>query len=422
MLVAPGEAPGYFAETQAYDTEPLSLSEILRLDLHLGAGEEERAVKRSQQMTRSRGIAQTKEHVKWEKKDVVTKGVYKPWFFSRFARFWIPLGKPQCALDLKSISSAARSQSHRQPRNGKECDDDSSDKSGREEEVWVGCDGCSKWRKVPHGFSFDKSKSFFCHMLRDTTCVTPEEEWDDQEEFVDDADRVVDECGSSSTTPRNTHTNYCSQHHAQPQHDCGHPRRMSSCSSTERAAGKRKLVSPRAFGAHDRDDVSERWKRSRRTPIHDHDSCRDSLSRSPDEAPSQKPHRVGQTGVGGGLGMSRLDAVVRVLKATGKALHYDVITRQALQQGIIRFTGSQGTAGESMKAFLNKTIRENKSAAIMNMGKGVYGLKEWGRSGQSKEQQASPDALPGGASSKTSAAGVAPCSLPSRPLCSTLTI
>ena len=47
--------------------------------------------------------------------------------------------------------------------------------------------------------------------------------------------------------------------------------------------------------------------------------------------------------------MSRLDAVVRVLKATGRALHYDVITRQALQQGIIRFTGSQGTAGESMK-------------------------------------------------------------------------
>jgi hypothetical protein len=73
--------------------------------------------------------------------------------------------------------------------------------------------------------------------------------------------------------------------------------------------------------------------------------------------------------------MSRLDAVVRVLKATGKALHYNIITRQALQQGIIRFTGSQGTAGESMKAFLNKTIRENKTAAIVNMGKGVYGLK-----------------------------------------------
>jgi len=39
----------------------------------------------------------------------------------------------------------------------------------------------------------------------------------------------------------------------------------------------------------------------------------------------------------------------------------------------------------SAQAFLNKTIRENKSAAIMNMGKGVYGLKEWGRSGVAKE-------------------------------------
>lgn len=69
------------------------------------------------------------------------------------------------------------------------------------------------------------------------------------------------------------------------------------------------------------------------------------------------------------------------------------------------------------QAFLNKTIRENKSAAIMNMGKGVYGLKEWGRSGQSKEQHPSPNS-----SSKASAAGVAPCSLPSHPLCSTLPI
>jgi len=67
----------------------------------------------------------------------------------------------------------------------------------------------------------------------------------------------------------------------------------------------------------------------------------------------------------------------------------------------------------SWQAFLNKTIRENKSAAIMNMGKGVYGLKEWGRSGQSKElKQASPDDCPGPAartasssSSKSNAPG-----------------
>ena len=56
--------------------------------------------------------------------------------------------------------------------------------------------------------------------------------------------------------------------------------------------------------------------------------------------------------------------MVLVLRETGKAMHYDVITKLALQQGTIRFTGSQGTAGESMKAFLNKTIRENKSAGM----------------------------------------------------------
>ena len=73
--------------------------------------------------------------------------------------------------------------------------------------------------------------------------------------------------------------------------------------------------------------------------------------------------------------MSRLDAVVRVLEATGKALHYEIITQQALQQGIIRFTGSQGSAGESMRTFLNKTTRKNKTGAIVNMGKGFFGLK-----------------------------------------------
>jgi hypothetical protein len=50
-----------------------------------------------------------------------------------------------------------------------------------------------------------------------------------------------------------------------------------------------------------------------------------------------------------GPGVSRLDAVVRVLKATGKALHYRDLTRQGMRQGILRFKGSQGTAGESMK-------------------------------------------------------------------------
>ena len=97
-------------------------------------------------------------------------------------------------------------------------------------------------------------------------------------------------------------------------------------------------------------EMRERYKRARRAPVYDRDERRPAFSQSPpDDASAQRGNRGGSTGPGGGLGMSRLDAVVRVLKATGKALHYDIITRQALQQGIIRFTGSQGTAGESMK-------------------------------------------------------------------------
>jgi len=75
--------------------------------------------------------------------------------------------------------------------------------------------------------------------------------------------------------------------------------------------------------------------------------------------------------------MSRLEAVIRVLRSLKKVMHYEALTKQALRMGLIRFSGSQGTAGESMKAFLNKIIRENRSNSIVNLGKGVYGLKEW---------------------------------------------
>jgi len=75
--------------------------------------------------------------------------------------------------------------------------------------------------------------------------------------------------------------------------------------------------------------------------------------------------------------MSRLEAVIRVLRSAKKVMHYESLTKQALRMGLIRFSGSQGTAGESMKAFLNKIIRENRSNSIVNLGKGVYGLKEW---------------------------------------------
>ena len=58
-----------------------------------------------------------------------------------------------------------------------------SDEEEGGEPRWVGCDGCSKWRKVTAGFQFDHSKSFFCSMIESLTCDTPEEQWDEEEEF-----------------------------------------------------------------------------------------------------------------------------------------------------------------------------------------------------------------------------------------------
>ena len=74
---------------------------------------------------------------------------------------------------------------------------------------------------------------------------------------------------------------------------------------------------------------------------------------------------------------SRMNAVVHVLQVAGKALHYKMIARRGMQRGWIRFTGSRSTSSESLKAFLNKSIRQNKDCKIVNLGQGVYGLREW---------------------------------------------
>jgi hypothetical protein len=258
----PVPPPAYSGlDMEAYDTEPLPLSEVLRLDL--GADEEERAFQRSQQTTRSKGIAPPSKHFKWEMKDVVNKGVYKPWFFTRFARVWIPLGKPQCAMDLKSITSGVKSQPRPRAKRDKDYDDgDSSDKSGVDD-VWVGCDQCSKWRKVPRGFEFDRSKSFYCHMLAETTCETPEEEWDEEEEFIDDADLIVDSHGGRRSCDSMSVHSDSSQHESSSTRaydrnkalqDYWHSRDVASGMGSGRAAGKRRLVSPRMYGADDDDD------------------------------------------------------------------------------------------------------------------------------------------------------------------------
>ena len=58
---------------------------------------------------------------------------------------------------------------------------------------WVLCDGCEKWRKIPKGFKFDRSKNFFCNMIPKLTCDAKEESWEQNENdcrFID-ADWVL---------------------------------------------------------------------------------------------------------------------------------------------------------------------------------------------------------------------------------------
>jgi len=50
---------------------------------------------------------------------------------------------------------------------------------------------------VPGGFEVDKDKSFFCNMLKDITCATPEEEWGHDELSVDGEADLRDEGGGS---------------------------------------------------------------------------------------------------------------------------------------------------------------------------------------------------------------------------------
>jgi len=58
-------------------------------------------------------------------------------------------------------------------------------RSIHEEEEWVRCDSCSKWRKVPSNYHFHRNQNFFCHMIPLMTCDVQEEEWDEKESVAE---------------------------------------------------------------------------------------------------------------------------------------------------------------------------------------------------------------------------------------------
>lgn len=167
-----------------YDNDPVPVEELLReKDLH---------------DSHAQGFVLDQEHTMWTKRDLViaSSGLYKPWFFSRFAKGWIGISRQNALSDIRSIMGSGRDRNkeiaareREQRERESECqrgarskriltqDESCGEGSEEESETWVGCDECGKWRKVPDGVEIDAEKNFFCRMLPGCMCSTPEEDW-----------------------------------------------------------------------------------------------------------------------------------------------------------------------------------------------------------------------------------------------------
>jgi hypothetical protein len=280
---------------------------------------------------------------------------YRPWFHSRFAKASVALPRQAVFDDLRMISASA----HASGGNGL-----GARKPARKSqpETWVGCDACGKWRRLTAGASIDPDAVFVCSMLSSTACNDPEEDWDDDSQWVETSGNPA---GASTSSSRSRPPSVSPCNPAEAAAPASLPRSppRSPVRSVEGRTRKRRAEAEPAPGAAGQPAASRR-----RTSAHPSDES------SSDESGAARPGANGGTTAP----MSRLEAVIEVLGQARTPMHYDTITQQALRVGLIRFTGSQGTAGESMKAFLNKTIRENKCPSVVNLGKGVYGLRDWG--------------------------------------------
>mmetsp|Transcript_2442 Transcript_2442/g.5601 ORF Transcript_2442/g.5601 Transcript_2442/m.5601 type:complete len:536 (-) Transcript_2442:70-1677(-) len=296
---------------------------------------------------------------------------YRPWFHSRFAKASVALPRQACVEDLRMISgfTATHPEVHvshaRKPPPPRK----------PQPETWVGCDECGKWRRLAAGAMIDPSAAFVCTMLAGTTCDEAEEDWNDAAQWVETS-------GASASARASASSSTSRPPSVSPSH----------AEQTSRE-GPRSPLTPRSPTRSDR-------TRKRRSdadvpafappPARRRTSGVGSEDGSSDEAASAAAGRAALAAGTAPAPMSRLEAVIEVLGLARAPMHYDAITQQALKVGLIRFTGSQGTAGESMKAFLNKTIRENKCPSVVNLGKGVYGLRDWGLHDNSRASLPSP--------------------------------
>jgi hypothetical protein len=177
-------------ERHEYDSDPVPLEELLReRDQHDDSKTE------NSNLCKDCGM--------WTKRDLVvpSSGLYRPWFFSRFAKGWIGISRAHALSDIRCIlgsSSRPRNKDSncrereelegqtdkdrtcRSKRSYKPEDssDDTMESTDEDPETWVGCDECGKWRKIGD-LQIDTESSFFCSMLPGITCSTPEEAWNE---------------------------------------------------------------------------------------------------------------------------------------------------------------------------------------------------------------------------------------------------
>mmetsp|Transcript_42883 Transcript_42883/g.135278 ORF Transcript_42883/g.135278 Transcript_42883/m.135278 type:complete len:550 (-) Transcript_42883:396-2045(-) len=328
---------------------------------------------------------------------------YKPWFYTRFAKTAVTLPRQICLEDLKQLSAAcdkrpmtlrhrpmgmsAKGRIQSRKRFGSQ---QGKDQNESVQELWAGCDECGKWRRVPEGFVVDSKTKFICNMLNGLSCDQPEEDWKEDDAWFEYSEGE-NQCPSAEEKSEDTPPHAVQENKAQAASDAIEEKSSAAVAaliegdallSKKRKTSpdvenkvKRPATAPTTAGAAAEQSGGPEVKRARALePLSPEDVTSGTAYYNPGSRPlgtNFQNARIGAPPV------SRLEAVIQVLHQLQKPTHYDVITRQALRLGLIRFTGSQGTAGESMKAFLNKTIRENKSPSVVNLGKGVYGLREW---------------------------------------------
>ncbi len=96
--------------------------------------------------------------------------------------------------------------------------------------------------------------------------------------------------------------------------------------------------------------------------------------------------------------MTFLDAAHQILKLAEQPLHYREIAKQALEQGLIESRGKtpEATMNAQLATNIKRAEEGGSPSRFVRIGRGVFGLREWGRTGPTAptiEEQPQPSYL-----------------------------